>query len=165
MSAGAAIAIGCALLGALVLTVVVLTARASRRRLPAGAVGSSTPEYTVLGQMAWTSAKEPAGRATAPTARLSMFDWGVRLGPPIKVLALITPTLEFRFGEIQSADAVRPVLSSLVATGVRFRVPAADLIAVFWTNSRDAVIGRLTTHGVPVCRTETAIGFLKPFDT
>jgi len=78
------------------------------RRLPDVSVSSSPPEMTdVALSMSWTSAKEPTGRAIVHFVRLSIFEWGVRLGPAARVLGLIAPTLEFRFEEIRSADVVR----------------------------------------------------------
>lgn len=111
----------------------------------------------------WTSAKEPTGRAVIPFARLSLFDWGVQLGPAVRVLRLITPTLQFRFNEIRSADVVRGS-RPFRSPGVRFRVPEADLIAVFGTARYVPLLERLSAHGVPVSLAETDIGF-KPLDT
>ena len=113
--------------------------------------------------MSWTSAKEPTGRAIVHFVRLSIFDWGVRLGPAARVLGLITPTLEFRFEEIRSVDAVRRS-RPFRGPGVRFRVPDADIIAVFWSSSYRVILDKLTTHDVLVDRAETDIGF-KPLDT
>ena len=66
--------------------------------------------------MSWTSAKEPVGRAIVHFVRLSMFGWGGELGPSLRGLGLVTPTLEFRFEEIRSADAVIRV-EAVPATG------------------------------------------------
>jgi hypothetical protein len=113
--------------------------------------------------MSWTTARDVTGRALTHFVRLSVFDWGVRLGPPIRILWVIITTLEFRFDEISSADAVRG--SRLTRwPGVRLRVPEANVIAVLWTNDYVAVLDRLSAHGVPVTRAETDIGF-KPLDT
>jgi hypothetical protein len=113
--------------------------------------------------MSWTTAKDVTGRAVTHFARLSVFDWGVRLGPPIKILWVIVPTLEFRFDEIYSADVVRGS-RPFRWPGVRFKVPEANVIAVLWTNGYVAILDRLSAHDVPVTRAETDIGF-KPLDT
>ena len=135
------------------------------RRLPEALVGtSSRPEVTFIGlYMSWTTAKEVTGRAVVHFVRLSLFDWGVRLGPVHRVLWMITPTLEFEFAEIRSADVVRGSRPSR-SPGVRLQVPEANVIAVLWTNSFIEVLDRLAAHGVRVIRTETNIGF-KPLDT
>jgi hypothetical protein len=134
------------------------------RRLPDVSVGSCPPEMTdVAPSMSWTSAKEPTGRAIVHFVRLSIFEWGVRLGPSARVLGLITPTLEFRFEEISSADVVRGS-RPFRGPGVRFRVPDADIIAVFWTSSYLVILDKLSAHNVLVNRAETDIGF-KPLDT
>jgi hypothetical protein len=137
--------------------------RASSRRLPTSLVGSSSPDTTFIGQMSWTTAHNVVGRAVTHFVRLSIFDWGIRLGPATRILGLITPTLEFRFDEIRSANAVRGSRPFRLP-GVRFKVPEANVIAVFWTNSYAAVLDRLSARGVPLTRVETQIGF-KPLDT
>ena len=78
------------------------------------------------------------------------------------MLWIITPTLEFEFAEIRSADAVRGSRPTRWP-GARLHVPEANVIAVFWTNSFIEVLDRLAAHGVPVTRTETDLGF-KPLD-
>jgi hypothetical protein len=134
------------------------------RRLPEALVGtSSKPEATfICPDLLWTTAKDVTGRAVTHFVRLSVFDWGVRLGPPIRIWVIV-PTLEFRFDEICSADAVRGS-RPFGWPGVRFKVPAANCIAVVMTNSYVEVLDRLSAHGVPVTRAETDIGF-KPLDT
>jgi hypothetical protein len=52
----------------------------------------------------------------------------------------------------------------LVVLQPAFRVPDADLIAVFSSSNYLAILTRLSAHDVPVTRTETIIGF-KPLDT
>ena len=135
------------------------------RRLPKAVVGASTrPEDTFIGpHMSSTTANDVTGRALTHLVRLSIFDWGVRLGPAIRILGVITPSLEFEFDEIRLADAVRGS-RPLRSPGVRFQVPAANVIAVLWTSSYVAVLDRLAAHGVPVTRVETDIGF-KPLNT
>ena len=113
--------------------------------------------------MSWTTAKDVVGRAVVPVVRLSLFDWGVRLGPAIRILGLITPTLEFGFDEIRSADAVRGSRPRRLP-GVRLQVPQANVIAVFWTSSYIAVLDRLSARGLPVTRAAREIGF-KPLNT
>jgi hypothetical protein len=134
------------------------------RRLPEILAGtSSRPEATFIGaHLLWTTARDVTGRAVTHYVRLSLFEWGVRLGPPIKIWVLV-PTLEFRFDEIVSADAVRGT-RPFRQPGVRFKVPEANLIAVFMTSSYVEILDRLSAHGVPVTRAETDIGF-KPLDT
>ncbi len=95
--------------------------------------------------------------------RLSILYWGVRLGPAVRVLGVIIPTLEFRFDEIRSADLVRGS-GPFRSRAVRLQVPSANVIAVFWTPNYVSVLDRLSGHGVPVTRTETAIGF-KPLNS
>jgi hypothetical protein len=112
--------------------------------------------------MSWTTTKDVTGRAVVHFVRLSLFDWGVRLGPALRMLWIITPTLEFEFAEIRSADAVRGSRPTRWP-GARLHVPEANVIAVFWTNSFIEVLDRLAAHGVPVTRTETDLGF-KPLD-
>jgi len=113
--------------------------------------------------MSWTTATDVAGRAVVHFVRLSIFDWGVRLGPAVRLLGLIIPTLEFRFDEISTADLVRGS-RPFRSRAVRLRVPSANVNAVFWTPNYGAVLDRLSAHGVLVTRVETDIGF-KPLDT
>jgi len=153
-----AIVAGLAIVAALV-AVPTVTRRSSRRVIDRAA-RSAAPEFSVVGGMSFTRA-QGGGRGSsspAPFAMLSIFDWGVRLGPRARPFGAVTRTVELRYEEIRSVDVVRSY--PMRDYGVRFRAPALDMVAVFWGGGPGPVLDRLSAHGAPVTRTETQFGFV-----
>jgi hypothetical protein len=83
-----------------------------------------------------------------PLVRLTIFEWGLRLGPSTGALKMFIPTIEIRYGEIDYAGAAKgPIFRS---PSVRIIANAPDIAALFWTSDPNPVLDVLAKHGVPV---------------
>ena len=127
--------------------------RKSGRQIPESST-KITPEQSYVGGLTWTRKRGfGSGSGSRGTGGLFVFDWGLRFSPSSALLRPFVPTVELRFGEIESVSV--GTSQTVFTTCVEFRAPKPDFYLVFWTSQWPAICDVLQTHGVNVNRTPT----------
>ena len=125
--------------------------RKSARQIPESAT-KSAPEVSYVGGLTWTRKRGfGSGSGSRGTGNLSVFEWGLRFAPSSVLLRPFVPTVELRFGEIESVSV--GTSQAAFTTCVEFRAPKPDFYLVFWTSQWAAICDVLQAHGVNVNRT------------
>ena len=129
--------------------------RKSGRRISESST-RTTSGLSYVGSLRWTRKRGfGGGGVSRGTCRLSVFDWGVCFSPSSPLLKPLVPTVDLRFGEIESA---RVGISRTAASEcIEFRAPEPDFYLVFWTSQWPDVLDVLQMNGVNVNRTPIPI--------
>jgi len=93
-----------------------------------------------------------------PLVRMTVYRSGVELGPASRWLKVVVPFWQVRLEEIVVVESVGV---GLFVSGVRFWTTNDDW-RIFWTYSRDDVLGFLDRQGIPVDLTPRRFRTLDP---
>jgi hypothetical protein len=134
-------------LGVIALVIVVAAITLFRRRSAKSSRTVSVPEETPAA--VWKGGlRTQTVNATSGTARLELFDWGVRVRGR-GLWRVLLPTWEARYRELATAQLIKwPIANS----GVLMRTDGSAAPLVFVTLRDREVLDALAARGVPVDR-------------
>lgn len=135
-------------------------------RLVAGFDERHGPTRTFIGGLRvplWGANILGGWNVTAPFARLSLFDGGLRISGSTRVLSFLlpVPTWEARYEELTEVAAVGKIEG--ITSGVLFRTADRRRWVVFWTFNRKDVLSALLARGLPVVTTPRRFRYLRPY--
>jgi hypothetical protein len=97
-----------------------------------------------------------SGGISPPAVCLPMFEWGVRVGPRLRALGWLVPTIELEFREMVEAQPVK-LRAASIGVGIHAHIPGMPI--VFWSRDTAAILEQLEQSGVTVSRETTDAQF------
>lgn len=154
-SGGLLVTLGVVALCAFILLGLVVVVVSHRLALARGRLVSDLPERATVLRSFLGGARWPTpgglGNATAPLARLTVYDWGLELAGSVRLLRLIVPTWQLRFDEVARVSVVElHLMPRGPYHGLRIEADLLEGPLVFWTGNPAGVGSYLKSRGFNV---------------